>query len=65
MMCRESEERERATLKREEKKKQGDPLEEVNILVIVVVDGCEIGCTLNCQTSAIICRAIEFLAIIN
>ena len=52
-------------LKREEKKKQGDPLEEVNILVIVVVDGCEIGCTLNCQTSAIICRAIEFLAIIN
>ena len=41
MMCRESEERERATLKREEKKKQGDPLEEVNILVIVVVDGCD------------------------
>ena len=32
MTCRESEERERATLKREEKKKQGDPLEEVDIV---------------------------------
>ena len=37
MTCRESEERERATLKRDEKKKQGDPLEEVDILVVVVV----------------------------
>ena len=37
MTCRESEERERATLKREEKKKEGDPLEEVDIFVVVVV----------------------------